>query len=107
MLSRTFQAHLKPVVATDAVLVSDGRAAYGQFADAVGITHITCIASAGERVLGSYHVQNAYPRRLKSWMAPFNGVASWYLPCYLGWRRMIERDTRSITPRGIITEALG
>jgi transposase-like protein len=106
---RTFQAHLKPVVATDAVLVSDGRAAYGQFADAAGITHITCVASAGERVLGSYHVQNvnAYQRRFKSWMAPFNGVASWYLPSYLGWRRMIERDAKSITPRHIITEALG
>jgi len=106
---RTFQAHLKPVVATDAVLVSDGRAAYSQFADAAGITHITCVASAGERVLGSYHVQNvnAYQRRFKSWMAPFNGVASWYLPSYLGWRRMIERDAQAITPRHIITEALG
>ena len=106
---RTFQAHPKPVVAMDAVLVSDGRAAYGQFADAAGITHITCFASAGERVLGSYHVQNvnAYQRRFKSWMAPFNGVASWCLPSYLGWRRMIERDAKSITPRHIITEALG
>lgn len=106
---RTFQAHLAPVVAVDAVLVTDGRAAYGQFADAAGIAHITCIASAGERVLGSYHVQNVngYQSRLKSWMAPFNGVASWYLPSYLGWRRMIERDARCLTPRHIITEALG
>lgn len=67
------------MVATDAVLVTDGRAAYGQFADATGIAHITCVASAGERVLGSYHVQNVngYQSRFKSWMAPFNGVASW------------------------------
>jgi hypothetical protein len=40
-------------------------------------------------------------------MAPFNGVASWYLPSYLGWRRMIERDAQSLTPRQIIAEALG
>jgi ISXO2-like transposase domain len=105
----TFKALLAPVVASDAVLVSDGRAAYGQFADAAGIAHITCIASADERVLGSYHVQNVngYQSRLKSWMAPFKGVASWYLPNYLGWRRMIERDARCLTPRHIIAEAMG
>jgi len=74
-----------------------------------GITRIICIASADERVLGSCHVQNAnaYQRRLESWMAPFNGVASWYLPSYLGRRRMIERDAKSLTPRHIIAEALG
>ena len=88
------------------VLVTDGRAAYGQFADAAGIAHITCIASAGERVLGSYHVQNVngYQSRLKTWMAPFKGVASWYLPSYLGWRRMIEREAQRLTNRHIITE---
>ena len=104
---RTFKVFLEPVVAKDAVLVSDGRAAYGQFADAAGIAHITCIASHGERVLGSYHVQNvnAYQSRLKSWMAPFKGVASAYLPSYHGWRRMVERDGRYLTARHIIAEA--
>ena len=106
---RTFSMHLAPVVAADAVLVTDGRAAYGQFADGAGIAHITCIAKHGERVLGSYHVQNVngYQSRLKTWMAPFKGVASWYLPSYLGWRRMIERDDQCLTPRHIITEAIG
>ena len=48
---------------------------------------------------------NAYQSRLKSWMAPFKGVASAYLPSYLGWRRMVERDGRSLTVRHIIAEA--
>ena len=104
----TFAAALSPVVAKDAALVSDGRAAYGQFADAAGILHIPLNASAGQRSSGSYHLQNvnAYQSRLKSWMAPFKGVASKYLPSYLGWRRMIERDGAHLTPRHLIGQAL-
>ena len=97
------------MVARDALLVSDGRAAYAQLADTAGILHIALNASIGERSYGSYHIQNvnAYQSRLKSWMAPFKGVASKYLPSYLGWRRAIERDGDRLTPRHIIVEALG
>ena len=40
-----------------------------------------------------FHIQNvnAYTSRLKDWLRPFKGVASWYLPNYLGWRRAIEQ----------------
>jgi 3-methyladenine DNA glycosylase/8-oxoguanine DNA glycosylase len=31
-------------------------------------------------------------------MRPFKGVASWYLPSYLGWRRAIERLGENFTP---------
>lgn len=105
----TFRTYLAPVVAKDAVLVSDGRAAYGQFADGAGIAHITIVASAREHAFGSYHIQNvnAYTSRLKSWMSPFKGVASKYLASYLGWRRMIERDGDRLTPRHILAEAMG
>ena len=43
---------------------------------------------------GSYHIQNvnAYISRLKDWLRRFKGVATHYLPTYLGWRRMIERE---------------
>ena len=106
---RTFHALLAPVVAKDALLVSDGRAAYGQFADATGRLHISLNASAGERAYGHYHIQNvnAYQSRFKGWMAPFKGVASKYMPSYLGWRRMIERDGERLTPRHLIAEAFG
>jgi hypothetical protein len=39
-------------------------------------------------------------------MAPFKGVASKYLPTYLGWRRMIERDGTRLTPAHAMAEAL-
>ena len=40
-------------------------------------------------------------------MRPFKGVASWYLPSYLGWRRMIEREGDRLTPRSAFAQALG
>ena len=97
----TFKRVLDPVVAPDALLVSDGRAAYGQFADDAGLLHIALNASAGERTYGSYHIQNvnAYISRLKHWLRRFKGVATHYLPSYLGWRRMIEREP--ISPAAI------
>jgi transposase-like protein len=106
---RTFAAVLMPVVAKDALLVSDGRAAYGQFADAANILHIAITASEGRHTFGTYHIQNvnAYTSRLKAWMARFKGVASTYLASYLGWRRMIEREGDRITPRHCIAAALG
>jgi transposase-like protein len=104
----TFALVLGPVVASDALLVSDGRAAYAQFADAAGLLHISLNSSKGERTFGSYHIQNvnAYISRLKNWMRRFKGVATRYLPSYLGWRRLIERHATEITPSLCILQAL-
>ena len=90
----TFARVMKPVVAHDALLVSDGRGAYGQFADHEGLFHIALNANKGERMYGSYHIQNvnAYISRLKDWLRRFKGVATHDSPSYLGWRRMIERE---------------
>ncbi|MBT9528913.1 MAG: IS1595 family transposase, partial [Pseudomonas sp.] len=44
---------------------------------------------------------------LKNWMARFHGVATRYLPNYLGWRRMLERYSTAITPEICLQEALG
>ena len=43
-----------------------------------------------EKVL---HIQNvnAYGGRFKQWLNRFNGVATKYLPSYLGWRRGWKR----------------
>ena len=105
----TIGAHLLPVVAKDAVLVTDGNRAYEAFAAATNITQIALVASAGERTIGCYHIQNvnAYQSRFKGWMARFKGVASKYLPSYLGWRRMIERDGDAFTPRHCLVGAMG
>ncbi len=105
---KSFARVLKPVVAHDALLVSDGRAAYGQFADAAGLLHISINASKGEHTYGSYHIQNvnAYISRLKRWMRRFNGVATRYLDNYLGWWRMIDRMGETLTPLTCIAAAL-
>ena len=56
----TFARVLKPVLAHDALLVSDGKAAYATLADHAGLLHIALNASKGKRTNGSYHVQNVH-----------------------------------------------
>jgi hypothetical protein len=38
-------------------------------------------------------------------MRPFNGVASWHLPTYLGWRRAVERLAQDFTPERCLQNA--
>jgi len=44
------------------------------------------------RTAAAIHVQNvnAYHARSRQWLAPFRGVASRYLPNYLGWRWALD-----------------
>jgi transposase-like protein len=99
---------LDPVVAKDAALVSDGAKAYRAFANATGRLHVALVTSAGERSFGTYHIQNvnAYTSGLKGWMARFKGVATIYLPHYLGWHRKIERDGEGFTRLSCVAAAL-
>lgn len=109
LTAATFDRELSAVVAKDAVLVSDGRDAYGSFAHARAILHVPIYASRGEHTYEGFHIQNVngYVSRLKNWMVRFKGVASRHLANYLGWRRMIERDGTRLTPHHILAEALG
>lgn len=91
-------AVLKPILATDAILCTDGSGMLAAAAKAMGITHRPVNLSAGIRVVaGVYHVQNvnAFDARLKGWMRRFNGVATRYLPNYLGWFRALDRSAHS------------
>jgi len=99
---------LTPVVAKDTVLVSDGARAYASFAFEAGIGHVGLTGRRGERRRGVFHIQNvnAYHSRLKTWMRRFNGVATKYLPNYLGWRRMFEREGDNISPQRCLLAAL-
>jgi transposase-like protein len=105
----TIGAHLAPVVEGDAVLVSDGRAAYGAFAQERDLLHISIVASRGEHVYQGFHLQNVnnYASRLKGWMRRFNGVATKYLDTYLGWWRMIDRDGDRLTMNRMLAAASG
>jgi hypothetical protein len=83
---------LVPVIAPDILLVTDGHPAYRAFAREAGLTHRAVNLSAGVRVAGALHVQNvnAYHSRFKEWLRRFHGVASRYLPNYLGWRWAVD-----------------
>ncbi|MGC1586649.1 MAG: IS1595 family transposase, partial [Rhodomicrobium sp.] len=105
-----FYRILTPVIARDedTVLVSDGARACASFATEAGIGYVGLAGCRGERRRGVSHIQNvnAYHSRLKTWMRRFNGVAAKYLPNYLGWRRIFEREGDNITAQCCLLAAL-
>ncbi len=99
---------LKPVLDADALLVSDGHSAYQTFCQAENLSHQVINLSKGERVKGAFHLQNvnAYHSRFKAWLRQFHGVATKYLPNYLGWRRSLEQHPK-ISTEGLLGISLG
>lgn len=111
-LERLDAAHviavLRPLIAPDAILCSDGANLYKTFAREAGIAHRPINVQQGIRVVdGVFHIQNvnAYDSRLKTWMRRFHGVATKYLEHYLGWRRLLERYRDEISPALCLKEA--
>lgn len=106
---KTIAGALSPIVAHDALLVSDGAecSSYRTFANQEGILHVGLNTGAGQHRWGVYHIQNvnAYASGLKDWMRRFRGVATRYLPSYLGWRRMIDREGDRLTAHFCIATA--
>lgn len=102
------RACLAPVLDPDVLLVSDANASYHYFAQEQGLTHEAVTVSRGIRVRGAYHVQNvnAYHSRLHEWMYHFHGVATYYLPNYLGWHRALDTH-RLDTPGAMLLAAVG
>jgi hypothetical protein len=103
-------AVLQPVLAADAVLCTDGSPALAAAARHIGVEHHAINASAGEHAVGPWHINNVngYHSRLKNWLRRFNGVASSYLPHYLGWFRALERfRPASLTPSALLALAVG
>ncbi|RZA31175.1 MAG: IS1595 family transposase [Lysobacteraceae bacterium] len=90
--------HLLPKLDKEVLLVSDSNAAYRAFARQYGIAHQAVNLQAGQRMHRdagrALHVQsvNAYHQRLRQWLAQFHGVASRYLPNYLGWHRALDGE---------------
>jgi transposase-like protein len=77
-----------------ATLCTDSHRSYTAFTKANGIEHKKFIANKGQRVKDKiYHVQNVNntASRLRSWMKPFNGVATKYLQNYLNWFMILEK----------------
>lgn len=106
----TISSLLAQVLAPDALLCSDGASVYRGTARQFGLAHESVNVRAGQHVHQQiFHVQhvNAYDSRLKRWIRRFNGVATYYLPNYLGWRRLIERCAGSLTPELLLRHAVG
>lgn len=83
---------------------------YVALAKQLHIAHQPVNLSAGIRVVDhAFHIQNvnAYDSRLKGWMYRFHGVATKYLPNYLGWRRCLERFSGILTPELFLGQAFG
>ena len=99
---------LQPVLAKDALLVSDGNPTYRYFAQDAGISHDAINLSAGLHVNGAVHIQNvnAYHGRLKQWLHRFHGVATHYLDNYLGWYRSLDNHHAN-SREGTLAMALG
>ena len=91
----SLHAALDPALRRDAVLCSDGDAAFATFAHAKGIAHHAIPARRGPRVVhGAFHIQavNNLHAALKDFLRPFRGPATRYLDGYLAW--FIARQQR-------------
>ena len=99
---------LAPVLNREALLVTDGHPAYPVFARQANAAHQAVNLQKGVRVRGAIHVQNvnAYHSRLRQWLHHFLGVATRYLPNYLGWRWAIDGG-RIKTPAAMLRRAIG
>lgn len=70
-----------------------------------GSPHEALNQSKGEHVKNHVlHIQhvNAYDAHLKRWVYRFHGVATKYLGNYLGWRRLLEKCGRNISPAAVL-----
>lgn len=88
--SSEIQRYLGPKIAPDSVLCTDGQPAYNQLCNTHHLHHIILKNSRVRD--GVFHVQNInnYHSQLKSWYRAMHGVATKYLPRYLGWHRLLK-----------------
>ena len=89
-LERVFQDKLNNIE----TLCTDTHRSYTAFAKSKSIEHQKFNVSKGQRVKDKiYHVQNVNntAARLRTWMRPFNGVATKYLQNYMNWFMILER----------------
>ena len=90
--AKSVKEALEPVVARDALLVSDANRCYPPVAAALGIPHESINGAAGERVRGALHIQTVNSRhsQIKGFLRGFRGIATEYLDSYLRWFHLIE-----------------
>ena len=81
-------------ISMTAAVCADAHLAHEKLARKLGFIFKELVTSSGEHIKeGIFHLQhvNAYHSTLKGWLAGiFHGVATKYLPHYLGWRRELS-----------------
>lgn len=100
---------LVPRLAKDAVLMTDGASAYKTIGGRHGIEVRKVPADKNHKTKGSVHINNvnASHERLKSWLAPFRGVATKNLNAYLRWFRWMETHKEKPQAREFLKNAVG
>jgi transposase-like protein len=98
-------AVLLPVLEKDAVLCTDGNPSYRLIAKTSGIE---VKSTPVKKSAGIYHIQNvnSYDSRLKGWCNSFNGVATKYLANYLGWHRLLDKSSKSLSGKKFLESAM-
>ena len=98
---------LEPVIAPDALLVSDANRCCPPVAAALDIPHESINASAGERVRGAVHIQTVNSRhsQIKGFLRRRRGIATKYLDSYLRWFHLIELGDQP-SPRTCLEAAM-
>lgn len=97
---------LSPKLAKDTVLMTDGATAYRAVGRDRGVEVRAVPANPKKKSAGPNHINNvnAYDRRLKQWMDRFNGVATKYLPHYLGWHRWLDASKGRANARKLLID---
>ena len=102
--------HVNGRINIEAVVCADGSLAHEKLARKLGFIFKELVTSSGQRVLeGVFHLQhvNAYHSHLKGWIAGiFHGVATKYLPHYLGWRRALS-EVEPLTSNRLVNKIMG
>lgn len=102
--------HLKGRIDIETVVCADASLAHEKLAKKPGFTFKELVTSGGQRVIdGVFHLQhvNAYHSHLKGWIkGVFHGVATKYLPHYLGWRRALTGGA-TLTPERLVNKIIG
>lgn len=96
---KNVEQHLLPRLSPDMVLCTDGHLTFEALAAKHHLAHQVINASAGEHLKApAFHIQgvNNYHQRLKGWVQRFHGVATKYLPHYLGWYRWFDQHREKL-----------
>lgn len=99
---------IKPKLAHDAELISDSAPAYRNLAKKYNIAHRSVPRNKNHKTKGTLHINNvnAYDQRLKDWMDRFKGIATKYLPHYIGWHRYMENHKESLNNKDFVIDSI-